>query len=92
MSYGLQSNDSLMQYYGFAEPDNPADAYVMTGLLKWLEQLQPAPQQRLDALNSAGAMRGCVLAVGGDALLQPAPQQRLDVLNSVGGCYGHQRE
>ncbi|KAF8066315.1 SETD4 [Scenedesmus sp. PABB004] len=56
ISYGAQTNDSLMQFYGFAEPDNPADVYVMTSLLKWLEQLQPLCQARLDRLNRDGLL------------------------------------
>lgn len=56
ISYGAQNNDSLMQMYGFAEPDNPYDVYVMTSLLKWLEQLQPACQARLDRLNKDGLL------------------------------------
>eukprot|EP00878_Enallax_costatus_P018231 GHUV01019184.1.p2 GENE.GHUV01019184.1~~GHUV01019184.1.p2 ORF type:complete len:305 (+),score=80.07 GHUV01019184.1:1189-2103(+) len=56
ISYGAQNNDSLMQMYGFAEPDNPYDVYVMTSLLKWLEQLQPACQSRLDRLNKDGLL------------------------------------
>ncbi len=54
VSYGIQSNDSLMQFYGFAEPSNPADTYVMVSLLKWLEQLAAPPPARLAALSSAG--------------------------------------
>lgn len=56
VSYGRQSNDSLMQFYGFAEQDNPDDVYVMTNMLKWLEQLQRAPQAQLDVLNHAGLL------------------------------------
>jgi hypothetical protein len=37
-SYGSQSNDSLAQYYGFAERENPADAYVLTRLVGWAEE------------------------------------------------------
>ena len=32
ISYGQQSNDRLLQFYGFVEPKNPADTYVMTSL------------------------------------------------------------
>lgn len=28
ISYGEQSNDAFLQYYGFAEAENPADTYV----------------------------------------------------------------
>ncbi|KAI8477484.1 MAG: hypothetical protein J3K34DRAFT_453032 [Monoraphidium minutum] len=56
VSYGRQSNDSLMQYYGFSERDNPDDSYVMTSLLKWLEQLSPPDQRRLAGLDGAGLL------------------------------------
>ena len=32
ISYGQQSNDSLLQYYGFVEPSNPHDTYVVPDL------------------------------------------------------------
>ena len=32
ISYGQQSNDSLLQYYGFVEPGNPHDTYVVPDL------------------------------------------------------------
>lgn len=57
ISYGTQNNDSLMQMYGFVEQGNPYDVYVTTSLLKWLEQLQPPCQERLDALNRAGLLQ-----------------------------------
>lgn len=56
ISYGTQSNDSLMQFYGFSEEGNTADVYVATNLLKWLEQLQPISQARLDKLSSSGLL------------------------------------
>lgn len=56
VSYGKQSNDSLLQYYGFCEEDNPSDSYVMTNMLKWLDQVQSVSQERLDALNLAGLL------------------------------------
>lgn len=37
ISYGLQSNDRLMQFYGFVESKNPADTYVMTTLPERLQ-------------------------------------------------------
>jgi hypothetical protein len=57
ISYGTQTNDSLLQMYGFVEADNPHDAYVMTSLLKWLDQLQAPCQERLDALNREGLLK-----------------------------------
>lgn len=29
ISYGQQSNDRLLQFYGFVEASNPADVYVI---------------------------------------------------------------
>ena len=37
ISYGQQSNDRLLQYYGFVEPRNPADTYVMTSMPERLQ-------------------------------------------------------
>jgi hypothetical protein len=54
VSYGLQSNDSLMQFYGFAEAGNPADVYVMTRLLDWVGALQPVQPAALAALQEFG--------------------------------------
>lgn len=56
VSYGPQSNDSLLQFYGFVEAGNAADTYVHTRLLTWLAQLQPAAPARLDALRAAGLL------------------------------------
>ncbi|KXZ50177.1 hypothetical protein GPECTOR_17g814 [Gonium pectorale] len=54
ISYGTQSNDSLMQYYGFAEPNNPADAYVMSDMLRWAGALgRPVGRERLEALKAS---------------------------------------
>ena len=39
ITYGLQSNDKLLQYYGFVEPKNPADVYVVPNLLESLKAL-----------------------------------------------------
>lgn len=32
ISYGAQSNDSLLQFYGFVEPGNPNDSYTVPDL------------------------------------------------------------
>jgi len=37
ISYGQQSNDKLLQYYGFVEARNPADNYVMTSMPQRLQ-------------------------------------------------------
>lgn len=39
MSYGPVSNDDLLQYYGFVERENPADAYVLQDMGKWLREV-----------------------------------------------------
>ena len=33
MSYGDQGNDSLLQFYGFVEPDCSCDGYVLTSFI-----------------------------------------------------------
>lgn len=42
INYGQQSNDRLLQFYGFVESSNPADSYVMTSLST---RLQAKPQR-----------------------------------------------
>lgn len=76
ISYGeSQSNDSLMQYYGFSEPGNAADAYVMVNLLKALEQ------ELLQQQGSAGGGGGGGGGMGAGAVVE---QKRLDELNKAG--------
>ena len=36
INYGTQGNDQLLQSYGFVEPGNTADRYVMTRLGQWV--------------------------------------------------------
>ncbi|CAN0167683.1 unnamed protein product, partial [Ectocarpus fasciculatus] len=36
ISYGLKSNDELLQFYGFVEADCPADTYVLDDIAKSL--------------------------------------------------------
>ena len=43
ISYGQQSNDRLLQYYGFVEPRNSADTYVVTSMPQRLEVKLLAP-------------------------------------------------
>jgi hypothetical protein len=56
ISYGAQSNDSLLLLYGFVEPGNPHDTHAMApgALMRWLSQLEPVPPGRLQALAAAG--------------------------------------
>lgn len=63
ISYGSRSNDQLLQYYGFVEPDNPHDTYVMPPLREWdiaaLEEACggiPFPAGRLQKLDRAGLL------------------------------------
>jgi hypothetical protein len=35
ISYGDRSNDQLLQYYGFCEPNNPHDVYVLPPIREW---------------------------------------------------------
>jgi hypothetical protein len=63
ISYGTRSNDQLLQYFGFVEPDNPHDVYVMPPLRAWdiaaLEQVcggGPFAPGRLEKLDRAGLL------------------------------------
>lgn len=62
ISYGERSNDQLLQYYGFVEPDNPSDVYIMPALRNWdivgLETTSGRTFQpgRLDKLDRAGLL------------------------------------
>eukprot|EP00535_Pseudo-nitzschia_heimii_P003568 CAMPEP_0197187602 /NCGR_PEP_ID=MMETSP1423-20130617/16168_1 /TAXON_ID=476441 /ORGANISM="Pseudo-nitzschia heimii, Strain UNC1101" /LENGTH=566 /DNA_ID=CAMNT_0042639229 /DNA_START=74 /DNA_END=1774 /DNA_ORIENTATION=+ len=63
ISYGSRSNDQLLQYYGFVEPDNPHDTYVMPPLREWdiaaLEKAcggTPFSAGRLQKLDRAGLL------------------------------------
>lgn len=39
MNYGNQSNDTLLQFYGFVEEDNPNDVYVFFDICKKLNEI-----------------------------------------------------
>lgn len=56
ITYGLQSNDKLLQYYGFVEPKNPADVYVVPDLLEALRNLPylEVSEDRVQAVQQAG--------------------------------------
>lgn len=63
ISYGTRSNDQFLQYYGFVEPDNPNDVYIMPPLRDWdiaaLEEacgrkLSPGRLQQLDRAGLLG--------------------------------------
>ncbi|KAG2445470.1 hypothetical protein HXX76_000087 [Chlamydomonas incerta] len=60
ITYGAQSNDSLMQYYGFAEPDNPQDTYVIADMARWVEGFRPAAPARLQALAASSLGAACL--------------------------------
>jgi hypothetical protein len=64
ISYGVRSNDQLLQYYGFVETDNPHDVYVMPPLREWkidaLEEavgrtFSPGRLQKLDKVGLLGS-------------------------------------
>lgn len=58
ITYGLQSNDKLLQYYGFVEPKNPADVYVVPNLLEALKALPyiRISQERIDSVKQVDLM------------------------------------
>ena len=72
ISYGARSNDQLLQYYGFVEPDNPCDVYVMPPLREWdIGALEKATGRtfeagRLEKLNRAGLLGSDVVDDDGD--------------------------
>lgn len=81
ISYGKQSNDRLLQYYGFTDSDNPNDLYdfgmpFLELILKRADAVneavsfptEPSPPQRLQQI--AGAMQNTVLESSKDSLLQ----------------------
>lgn len=64
ISYGPRSNDQLLQFYGFVEPNNPHDVYIMPPLREWdiaaIEQacertIAPGRLQKLDRAGLLGS-------------------------------------
>lgn len=81
ISYGKQSNDRLLQYYGFTDQKNPYDLYdfgvtFLELILKYADQINeevslpslPSPQDRLQQI--ATALQNTVLESSKDSLLQ----------------------
>lgn len=81
ISYGKQSNDRLLQYYGFTDQKNPYDLYdfgvtFLELILKYADQINeevslpslPSPQDRLQQI--AAAIQNTVLESSKDSLLQ----------------------
>ena len=81
ISYGKQSNDRLLQYYGFTDQKNPYDLYdfgvtFLELILKYADQINeevslpslPSPQDRLQQM--AAAIQNTVLESSKDSLLQ----------------------
>ena len=58
ITYGQQSNDKLLQYYGFVEPKNPADAYVVPNVLDALRGLPYVhiSEERVQSVQQAGLL------------------------------------
>jgi len=62
ISYGARSNDQWLQYYGFVEPNNPHDVYILPPLREWpLADMEAAAGRsvaagRLQALERAGLL------------------------------------
>jgi hypothetical protein len=62
ISYGDRTNDQLLQYYGFVEPNNPNDVYIMPSLRDWnIAALEKACGRtfapgRLQKLDRAGLL------------------------------------
>ena len=58
ITYGQQSNDKLLQYYGFVEPKNPADVFMVTNMLHALQDLPylNITKERIQCLQQAGLL------------------------------------
>lgn len=72
ISYGPRSNDALLQQYGFVEPNNAHDVYVMPPLREWdIAALEEAcgrkfQSGRLQKLERAGLLGGTSLGNSDD--------------------------
>ncbi|GMH42796.1 hypothetical protein BSKO_10715 [Bryopsis sp. KO-2023] len=53
ISYGKQSNDSLMQYYGFCIADNPDDAFVIEDLRTGVSEILDVGTSSYDGLDAS---------------------------------------
>jgi hypothetical protein len=97
ISYGRQSNDRLLQYYGFVENDNPYDVYdfgegIVPLMLKYGDSLQGMvdipvdaeclPAERLQFLDSA--LRSTVTRQKGPDLQQGSNQAARSTSFGVG--------
>lgn len=94
ISYGSRSNDQLLQYYGFSEPDNPHDVYVMPPLREWdiatLEEACGGPfaPGRLGKLERAGLLGNPIdsaLEIEDDGLQSAGNPRGGVVLTRAGG-------
>lgn len=71
ISYGERSNDQLLQYYGFVEPNNSNDIYVMPPIREWdigaLEEVMGTPfaPGRLGKLERAGLLGKAAVDMSG---------------------------
>ena len=84
ISYGTRSNDQLLQYYGFVEPNNPNDVYIMPPLRNWnIAALEEACGRtfapgRLQKLDRAGLL-------GSDSATKPMDASADEEAENVGG-------
>ena len=92
ISYGARSNDQLLQFYGFVEPDNPHDVYVMPPLREWdiaaLEQAcggQEFAAGRLEKLDRAGLLGSSTSTTEGTATASIKLEDSYGVANPRGG-------
>lgn len=56
MSYGAKSNDDLVMYYGFVEPDAQADVFEFGDMLAWLQERRAGVvnEDRVQTMYSKG--------------------------------------
>lgn len=92
ISYGARSNDQLLQYYGFVEPNNRHDVYVMPPLREWniaaLEQacgVESFAPGRLEKLNRAGLLGGDSTSASSRGAVGSTVDDSYNLANPKGG-------
>lgn len=92
ITYGQQSNDKLLQYYGFVEGKNPSDVFVVPDLLTALRDLPylQIEQHSIRAVEEAGLMPSLQQVKPSLSFTQPCahllnPQCQITPQNQI--CY-----
>jgi hypothetical protein len=90
LSYQLSHHTFFFDYT--LQPCNAKDVYVMTNLLKWLEEVVPTSQKGLDALNDEGLLSSLQTVSDLDGLIEALVRILLILLAIPAhmSCYGHE--